>query len=412
MPLPPTYDEELSGLAEQVPGFGGLARDTLSRRVSVFLTDLASQERARLVLGEYFSRSDEPVELTFAQGQYDFRELARWRRLIDQARLRYVTMTDIDETKNRIMVGVSDVPAQSQFLNALDSLKVPRSAASTVVMLAARLTNLQAYHRPLVGGIQVKALPYPSPGYSGCSLGFVAIRKYPNGSINFYTPRYITTASHCTNVQYETNGDVIGQPEQSLTSVGIEYSDPPLVGSATDPACSQVNLVCRRSDAALFLLNTPSGFDNEFGGVATASGTTYTGLTYYSGKQQMWAVGMAVAKVGRTTGVTAGVITQSCVTVPLAPSAGWPNGREMVCQFFGSYAIGEGDSGGPVWHTSSNGQRWLTGLNWGRIQFGGTEVYNAIFSSWIDASTEMANDILARTGAQWMPIFTTGPAHY
>jgi hypothetical protein len=159
-------------------------------------------------------------------------------------------------------------------------------------------------------------------------------------------------------------------------------------------------LLPRRSDAALFLLDDNSSSTSTFNGVATASGLTLTGTTFYAGRQQSFWGNQPVTKIGRTTGQTSGVVTNSCANVSL-------EGRTMVCQVYATYASDRGDSGAPVWHTDNLGNRWVIGIHWGRDNFQN----RAIFSFWLEAYVEVANDVLARTGVLWGPAITTGPIH-
>jgi hypothetical protein len=410
--LPPTLDEEYAALAEQVPGFGGLFHDPETGRVIVRLKDLGRAQEARKTVGDFLAGADRPrpgvpsiallgevPELAFIKGEYDFRDLARWRRQIEEAALDVLTMSDIDEVSNRVLIGVTDEAARAWLARDLKDLGIPPAAVNLRVIPPVVEENLQGFARPVRGGLQVKAVPNP-PGIGECTLGFVALREFPGPVYDFVGPRFVITASHCTTAFGSDFDDVIGQPTQAQR-IGVEYSDPPLRSNASDSACPSSSNICRRSDAALFLLDDNSDATSTFNGVATASGLTLTGTTFYAGKQQGFGPNQRVAKIGRTTGQTSGAITNTCVNVPIS-------GRVMVCQMYATYASQGGDSGSPVWYTDLQGNRWIVGIHWGRDNLQN----RAIFSTWLDAWAEIGNDVLARTGVQWTPALTTGPANF
>src|SRR5690606_18776518 len=55
-------------------------------------------------------------------------------------------------------------------------------------------------------------------------------------------------------------------------------------------------------------------------------------------------VGDPVEKVGRTTGMTRGEVTRTCVDVHI-----WGNDHALPCQDFADYGSADGDSGSPVY---------------------------------------------------------------
>jgi hypothetical protein len=69
-----------------------------------------------------------------------------------------------------------------------------------------------------------------------------------------------------------------------------------------------------------------------------------------------------------------------------------------------TYNSDAGDSGSPVWYVEGN-NRWLLGIHHSRVE------NIRIFSNWMYTQVEFANDILAKTGVQWSPTFSSGPYH-
>jgi hypothetical protein len=71
-------------------------------------------------------------------------------------------------------------------------------------------------------------------------------------------------------------------------------------------------------------------------------------------------VGQAVTKVGRTTGRTAGTVSQTCVNTNVSGS-----NITQLCQTFANYGNAGGDSGSPVFRITTLPSVVLVGINWG-----------------------------------------------
>jgi hypothetical protein len=292
-----------------------------------------------------------------------------------------MTVSDVDESQNRVLIGVEDGAAGQGARAAVARLGIPGSAVEVREISPARTENLQGYARPVRGGIQVQA-----PGT--CTLGYVAVEEHLWG-VNHGGPRYVITNSHCTSSFGWDSDDRIGQPD-IYNQIGTEYSDPPLFNNAQNSNCPS-GWICRHSDAAMFLLDSNSGTLSSWNAFAYSSGTTLTSTGYYDGYQTgFW--GQTVTKVGRTTGTTSGALVGTCANIPI-------DGRLMLCQDQAAYSSSGGDSGSPVSYRVG-GVEYAMGIHWGRNGVG------AIFSYWGYAYSEIANDVLARTGVQWMPELT------
>lgn len=255
-----------------------------------------------------------------------------------------------------------------------------------------QLENLRTYHRPVRGGSQVRIVPQD---LAECSAGFIAVREAQWFEDLDYTNRYLITASHCAPPMFENYGTIIGQPTEA-TRIGVEFSDPPPVGNAVDSACPTSGNICRRSDAVMFLLDNNSDTLSTFNGFALTTGTyTLAGTDYYDGRMTSFGTDMAVSKVGRTTGTTSGVVTNSCANVFISP-------YYHVCQYLANYSSQGGDSGAPVWHTTSSGEQKVMGTHTGTDPNTGEKM----IALWVFAWSEFYNDILAQTGTGWGPAIT------
>lgn len=136
---PYTIDDRFADLARAVPGgFGGLwlQGDVLH----VNLVDLSREAEARAALKERLRGEFGPgaggqrgrVELdriVFHQGRYDYVQLTAWYARLP-AGLGYegVITTDIDERRNRIVVGVESAAAAERVRRRVAELGIPAEA--------------------------------------------------------------------------------------------------------------------------------------------------------------------------------------------------------------------------------------------------------------------------------------------
>jgi len=203
------------------------------------------------------------------------------------------------------------------------------------------------------------------PGFL-CSVGFNATSG---------TQKSFITASHCTTTQGGVESTPYWQPLQSVapTQIATEVADPVYVRNG--PGCPK-GRKCRVSDAsrAAYI----NGANQALGLIARTSGANNGSLTILGSfsitsddcKTTLGgclAVGATVNKVGRTTGWTAGRITNTCVNTGVL-------GSNIVqrCQTFVSAGVGAGDSGSDVFQVTSRTNVKLAGILWGGNS-GGTQ---------------------------------------
>ena len=133
-------DDQLAGVAEDVPGFGGyyFERPGMQGHLNIYLLNPdqavaeAAQERLTVI---YDSEQIAQAQVRAVQGQYGYDQLLEWYRKL-QGGLGYVpglVFTDIAEDQNRLSVGVSTKRSQDQVVEALDRLDIPSKAVNVEV---------------------------------------------------------------------------------------------------------------------------------------------------------------------------------------------------------------------------------------------------------------------------------------
>lgn len=260
-----THDDLLAQVAKEVPGFDGmffddegvlnvyLAGDRLSPQAAP-LAELETALRSAFgeeilrtpsLRGDALSSQSAPANLKVLAGQFDILTLLEVRRQADSLlSLPGVVSTDLDEARNRVVIGVIDDAAAREVEAELDRLRVARS---TVIIEKDEpvqpLVDLRDRIRPARGGIQIE----PNEG-SFCTLGFNAIRNGIRGFV---------TNSHCTNIQGGVEGTIFYQDldatdygyDASGYKIGVEIADPTYYRYYGSDACPWPAR-CRYSDSA------------------------------------------------------------------------------------------------------------------------------------------------------------------
>ncbi len=299
---------------------------------------------------------------------------------------------DVDEITIRVRLDVDGDPASAR--RAIETLGVDPEAV--LLQPAARIEdmrvrrakmappNINSVASPLVGGVSIG---WSSGQYAGgCTLGFLA--KLAG------TTRFVT-ASHCTGIKYFLDGANVFQPFTGSNLIGTEILDP--VGFS----CSVYFLPwfwCRNSDAALFSL--APNVSAEVGLLARTQvrngGGTY-GLPTTTDWDQLnpyWVVdaveqnnlyaGLAVDKVGMTTGWTWGAINSTCFDIVSSQNSNNAPGpaAPIKCAYKADALTDLGDSGGPVFyiHTEGDSRVTLAGITSVRYQGLVVSKYSSIVS--------------------------------
>jgi hypothetical protein len=274
----------------------------------------------------------------------------------------------VDEADDGMLeVGVVGVNVVQAVQQRLAGLGIPLERVRIVVTKPIHeLATLRDSVRPLVGGLQIA---FVKGGLTYlCTLGFIAVKGGVTGFI---------TNSHCTSKEFQPDGTVHHQPLPP-NPVGAEASDPPAFNCGG-------GLKCRWSDSV---------FDQLYGGVAVSLGyiastagvndgsITIAGLYLIAFKHVGNAeTGTTLRKVGRTTGQTEGVVTNTCADIR-------PIGSRVIrlCQDIvsgGTAIVAGGDSGSPVFKLADKPDTTeveveLYGVLWGGSSDGTTFVYSPL----------------------------------
>src|SRR6266850_3769207 len=354
---------DVGTLARTVPGFGGLFID--NGVPTVYLTDVTKRGAAERALGAFAqSRGFAPGDIRVLQGRYAYGDLDRWSRAVtfeafDQGGVVFV---DLDEAANRVLVGVERGASHANIRSLAARLGVPAEAltvrdADPIHSVA----TLQDQIRPVVAGLQINF-----PGFL-CSIGFNAVSGGQNSFV---------TASHCTTTQGGVEGTQYFQSSSSQPSsfIGTEVADPVYVRSKGKNAPCPKGRRCRFSDSARAAY--AAGVQFTLGGIARTSGPNNGSLvmtgTFAIVGEGGEIVGNAANKVGRTTGWTQGIITNTCVNTGVSGS-----NIVQLCQNFVDAGVGAGDSGSDVFLDTGAGVR-LLGVLWGGNGAGTQFVYSPI----------------------------------
>ena len=350
-----------NGLARGVRGFGGFFFDQQGTP-TIYLKDTAQRGNAERALGAWLhARGLDPSALRVLRGDFDWADLEQWQAQASEQVLGVAgaVFVDADEASNRVRIGVERGAAGGQARAAAARLGIPASAVIVQETDPIQLvTTLQDHVRPILAGLQINF-----PGFL-CSLGFNAVKDGQNSFI---------TASHCTTTQGGVESTPYWQPLQSVDNVQIatEVDDPVYLRKA--PGCPNGKR-CRKSDAARAAY--ASGIPFTLGGIEKTTGPnngslTINGFFTITGKSPAAIVGDVANKVGRTTGWTQGVVTNTCVNTGVS-------GTNIVqlCQTFVSAGVGAGDSGSDVFAIGSGSNVTLLGILWGGNSGGTMFVYS------------------------------------
>ncbi len=344
---------DLGSLARTVPGFGGLFLD--HGVPTVYLTDVSQRGAAERALSGFAqSRGFGPGEIRVLQGRYAYGDLDRWFQAVSYEAFDQggVVFVDLDEAANRVLVGVERGASHANIRSLAARLGVPAEALvvreTDPIVYAA---TLQDQVRPVVAGLQINF------GNFLCSIGFNAVSGGQNSFV---------TASHCTNHQGGVEGTQYFQSlaSQANSFIGTEVDDPTYFRGNGCPKGRR----CRFSDASRAAY--AAGVSFTLGGIAQTSGPTGTFNVTSEGNA---IVGDVVNKVGRTTGWTQGVVTQTQVNTAVS-------GTKIVQldQTFVSAGVGAGDSGSDVFGQTGGSSVRLLGILWGGNSQGTQFVYSPI----------------------------------
>ncbi|HEV2130027.1 MAG TPA: hypothetical protein VGR27_02935, partial [Longimicrobiaceae bacterium] len=316
-------------MAREVPGFGGVFFDE-DGKLNVYMAPVEGQVMAAAEVASILSGRLERLgiqaatrsEMIVHEGRYDFAQLHAWHQRINPVlALPGVVVTDIDESQNRLRIGVEEGTPVAMIERAVAAQGVPGEAVTVfetdpVELVQAPTLTLRDRVRPVAGGLQI-VWPIPDVGWFLCTLGFNL--RAPTIDV-VRGEDFFLTNSHCTAERgtvlgtpyYQPLPEIFGGPEDAL--IGVEVYDPPFFTGG--PCPEERN--CRYSDAAGAHYRIPRS-QVAFGRIMQPipgtmllpSPTSHLRIT---GELSFPTMGQILAKVGRTTGFTAGTVVLTCAT--------------------------------------------------------------------------------------------------
>lgn len=149
-----TYDERLVRVEKAAPGFGGMFTGEDGRLV-VYLLDPSGIAAARAAIEAVFGASHVPAAgMRALRGRYTVSQLKRWSdRATELLEMPGVTLADLDEARNRVVIGLEDPSKTAAVTRALKPLGIPRDAVAIEVMGPIRqLDASQTKDRPVDRG--------------------------------------------------------------------------------------------------------------------------------------------------------------------------------------------------------------------------------------------------------------------
>ena len=374
--------------------------------LNVFLLDTTDPQKVSNVqeaITAKFPDAVPPGGVVVVQGQYTITQLKSWYdddllpALGESEAVRNGwTLTDLEEDKNRLEVGVESADLIPQVKALVAQAGIPADVVRVTVRGPFRSFNstsagesvtqqaegIGLYHqtirdrfRPLFGGLQ-------SEGDENglCTYGFNAIRSGVRG---FVVP------SHCTDDYAEMESTEFYQPtERNSNRVGVETVD----GSTYDCANPWEEDPCRKADAAFIRFD--SGITGDMGHIARTTGSGSRVISHTNPRWRIVSEGSGaeinqpVVIVGRTTGTYTPIVIDVCINSPNADQ-----NVVLECQDVATAVdLDRGDSGAPVFRITNspqNGDVSLYGMMWGGDAEYDEIVYSPIYQ--IEASTELGS---------------------
>jgi len=124
-----TYDDLLLQVDKQAQGFGGMFVDS-DGRLAVYVLNTTRLAATRAAIESVFGSNHIPAAgIRAIQGQYSISQLKTWtERASRLLSVPGVTIVDMDERRNRVVVGIDGDDRRRTVSRELSSLKVPPNA--------------------------------------------------------------------------------------------------------------------------------------------------------------------------------------------------------------------------------------------------------------------------------------------
>lgn len=307
-------------------------------------------------------------------GKYTWSELFKWHSLLTPVfSIPGVEFTDINDEKNILTIGYSDLNSLSQIQRRVIDLGVPIEAVEFEKDSGAVAgATLDDEVSPVYGGLKITW----SIGGNTCTHGLNATRNGIRGFI---------TNAHCSSSQFRTDNTLYTQPAYPLSNqIGIEKFDPGYFTSSTSSLCP-AGRACRYSDANFVDYQTITPLQGRF--YYTENNTppphdlSIEGVIATQGEAAGTPIaGSYASKIGQTTGLTTGRVFDICQVRNVGNLFSY-DGKPVtyICNHRVAANFYEGDSGSPVLTASQ--PRKIMGVAWG---YGGSLADNTKYFTYSD----------------------------
>jgi hypothetical protein len=360
---PQSIEDAFAAIAKQVPAFGGMYVSP-DKTLQIYLLDTSPPviTAAKAAITEVLGRGRTiPVNIKPLQAKYGFLQLKAWRdRGKGVLSIQGSGRWGIDESMNRLMIGLEQMEAKPIVEKYLSQSGIPLEAVEFKSVKPIGYQNdPEAKARPLIGGTQIAG-----PSFL-CTLGFVAERAGVDGFV---------TCSHCTITPGGVENTIYNQPSASKdptidNAVAIETVDPPYFTGGNCPSGKR----CRVSDSAFAAIKP--GITAQRGDIISPPGSISSSNLQIKQNTLFPLNGDYVIKVGRTTGWTAGIVTDTCTDINVNKTD-----RTLLCQDMVAATSDHGDSGSPVF-SFVDPINAPTAVSLGGILGGGDEAHTEFFFS-------------------------------
>jgi hypothetical protein len=354
-------NQKLAEVGARVPQFGGMFMSEDQQTLNVYyvgqLNEGTAQELEQSIVSTYGAKRIPPSGIRLIPADYSITQLTEWYTLMRQEvkSLPGVTSTGIDESGNRISVGVRNNEArdaiEGDLAKLLSNLGVPREAVNLKLFGLVRAFTHERLDEEVslpAAGVQVQVT-----GLGECSVGFFTELNNVEGYV---------TAAHCTNPIFGVDGGG-DQAYQAIAPteehIGTETIDPAVLNP--DPAgCDPAPSNCVRSDSAFFELEDNIVVDRGyiFKPESEDSGDLDINGHFRITAEDPTVVNQEVLhKVGRTTGWSSYAVYDVCEDVLVDINGDETADYEVICaQLVESDAASsnEGDSGAPVFRITND----------------------------------------------------------
>ncbi len=399
-----TLDEQIAEIGNEIEGFAGYYfNEDGSIEILIkeeFYDEHISKSTDHML--EKISRIDSKIvselkaktgrtNITYRKADFSFKELNSWRNHIRKKALSIegISMLDIDETRNRITIGM--VPSaidSAKIFHFLATLNIPKKAIEIVQREIPELISqsMDECIQPFpVEERQPPDCEFPEP-VGGGSGGGGGSNIRLNGTFSTYvggiqvangvgkactlglnvswsndSRKGFVTASHCTEMMAELDRGDFYQYSMNFAHVGEEVVDRAAFDRFHDGIVScpeehdDQEVVCRYSDAALVEYSSSSFAKGELGYIAmpvSLNSNYLAGPSDIYGYELMdvasWPYkNMNVHMVGKNSGLQTGKVTRSC-TDTFSSDELTGQLYYFICVAEADYDSEEGDSGAPV----------------------------------------------------------------